>query len=158
MAASVVVFTHVQPHVGSTELLSLQSLAGQIALGVFVFTLIAGFTAKIIWRIKRRVGKESGGLTVGPLPWYLKMCQVLMPVAFLEMILAHSFIGIKLEADKWMVGGGRGQPWEEISQSEAIAYLWGNLRTYAALLLFTSLMWTIFVSVLIRSGGKNRQP
>jgi hypothetical protein len=82
-----------------------------------------------------------------------------MAVAFLVMIFSISYLGIKVENGQWMVGGGKGEPWHIVTESQAVIDLWQDLRAYAAFVLFLSLGWLLFAISLVndkrsKSAGK----
>lgn len=149
IATAVMVWAHVCPHIASMKLLNLTILAGRVSFGGMGFTLFVALTVLTVRWFRRRTLQWKIGL-VGPLPWYLPACQIIAVVAFFEFFLSSS-AEIQYVAGKWMMGGGRGYPWQEVSEQVAVVCLWGNLRSNAAFLLFITMMWMLFAGTLITS-------
>ena len=143
VAITLVVCGYMRPHIASTELLNLVGLARCVSFGSSGFTVLVGLAVGVTQWLRRRTV-----LRRKPFPWYLQACQVIALIAFCVIFLSASN-EIKWEADKWMMGGGRGYHWREVSEPMAVACLWGNLRAYAATLLFITMLWIISGGMLV---------
>ncbi len=147
-AGAVVVCAHVRPRIDSQELLNITTLMRTIAFSGLGFSVLAALAASIIRLLRWRKAPLRIGAFIGPFPRYFQVCQTIMGVAFLEIIFSTS-AECWFAAGKWMAAGGRGYPPHEISESEAIISLWGNLRAHSATLLIVAMMWMLFAGALI---------
>ncbi len=145
MAVCVVFYTFIKPQIAAADLANFAERAGNIAGWLFGFSFFIGMTASIVLNIRHGKSRQVDWVRTGLLSARLIHAgQVLMAAAFLVIIFSISYTGIKFESGNWMVGGGKGQGWQIVSEPQVVTYLWGDLRAYTAAIVFIATGWMIF--------------
>jgi hypothetical protein len=141
-----ILFTFLGPQVGIQQLLNYFTISGWIASSVFVFAFIIGFIASAIPYIRDLVSPWVR-IAFGRLPWYMRMCEILLIVAAFVWFFSD--------------GAGAGVSHMSVSQSEAYELLLKGLRRHAGMCLFLSLLSMLIAYAVVRDqpqGSKKDNP
>jgi hypothetical protein len=146
VSLTAILFTYLGPQIDIQQLLNYFTIAGWIASSAFVFVFIIGFSASAIPYVRDRVSRWEKRIAIGRLPWYMRLCYILLIVAVFEFGFSSSG-GVHLESGMWMKGASS----VIVSRSEAYELLSGGLRSRAAMCLLLSLLWMLFAYGAVRN-------
>ena len=146
VSLTAILFTYLGPQIDIQQLLNYFTISGWIASSAFIFVFVIGFSASAIPYIRDRLSRWGIRYPTGRLPWYMRMCEILLIVAVFEWFFS-SYGGVHLESGKWLAG--RSQDW--VSRSEAYEQLLAGLRSNAGMCLLLSLLWMLFAYGVVRN-------
>jgi len=146
VSLTAILFTYLGPQIDIQQLLYYSTIARWIASSAFLFVFIIGFSASAIPYVRNRVSRWGIRIAIGRLPWYMRLCYILLIVAAFEFIFSSPG-GIHLESGKWITGASH----VLVSRSEAYELLRAGLRREAAMCLLLSLLWMLFAYSVVRN-------
>ena len=137
VSLTAILFTYLGPQVGIQQLLNYFTISGWIASSAFVFVFIIGLSASAIPYIRDRVSRWRIRYPTGRLPWYMRMCEILIIVAAFEWFFSDGVVA--------------GVSHMSVSQSEAYELLLKGLRRHAGMCLLLSLLCMLFAYAVVRN-------
>src|SRR5437016_2704096 len=97
VSLTAILFTYLGPQIDIQQLLYYFTIAGWIASSAFIFVFVIGFSASAIPYIRDRVSRWRIRYPIGRLPWYMRLCEILLIVAAFEFIFSGGG-GVYLES------------------------------------------------------------